>query len=384
MVQLSRRTILTGGSALATGVLIAGETRAALQTDKLAAAIDRAASEAIAANACPGVAAAVWRGGEALFSKDYGTANLETDTPVAARSVFRIGSLTKQFTAAAIIKLSVEGKLGLDDPVSKHLEFFSTLKMVSIRELLNHTAGLHSDEAGPMCLDEKPKTQIDLARAIAEQKQPFDFAPGSAWLYSNTNYIVLGAIIEKVADAPLSAAMQTLVFAPLDLNNTAFDDSTTIVPGRVSGYTPAEVAGVFTRAAYIPIEQAGGAGAMRSTSGDLCRWHAHLFNERLFNAKNVQLMMTPGRLRDGRLASENRFSPQDASYGPTQYGFGLLIPPPTKGHRSVMHYGFINGFAALLETYVDLKLTLAVLCNADVNPALPIRSIRRIVIDQLL
>jgi CubicO group peptidase (beta-lactamase class C family) len=387
MSGFSRRGVLGSGLAVATGASAASTTvRATTAESSLDAAANLAVQKARAAGACPGAAVSIWRDGKPLLAKSYGIANLETGTPLAARSIFRIGSLTKQFMAAAIVKLFAEGRLQLDEPIAHYLDSFVPLTPVTFYELLTHTAGLHSDDAGPVCLSPgtKGKSQVDLARAIAAQPKPFDFPPGTAWLYSNANYIVLGAAVEKITGKALSEAMRKLIFVPLRLTNTAFDRSDDVVPGRVSGYTPGGTRGGFVHAAYIPIEEAGGAGAMRSTAEDLCAWHHRLFGGALFGARYVNMMTVAGRLRSGQPSGMHRYSPKDAAYGDVQYGFGLLIPPPFKGHRSVLHYGAINGFASCLETYIDIGLTLAVLCNADVNSNLPIRRIRHIVIDQLL
>lgn len=205
-------------------------------------------------------------------------------------------------------------------------------------------------------------------------------------MYSNANYIVLGAVIEKVTAKPLATAAREMIFQPLGLKRTAFDTSGAVVPGRVDGYSRARDASEkFIHAAYIDIAEAGGAGAMRSCSGDLCRWQDELFANWLFGAHWTQVMITPGRLRDGRVSGSHRFHARDnAAYGDVQYGMGLLIAPPGPAGRSVQHYGFINGFAAVLETWLDHGLTMAVLCNADVGPGLPFHGIRQAVVDHLL
>jgi CubicO group peptidase (beta-lactamase class C family) len=387
MSNFSRREVIGAVPAVATGLTTTKPiAEAGHAKGQFAAAADSAIQTALRAGATPGAAVSIWRNGTVEFSATIGTANLETSTPISAAHIFRIGSLTKQFTAAAIVKLSTEGKLNLDDPVARHLRFFSKLSPVTLHELLTHTAGLHSDETAPICLSENRESpsQIALARAIAAQTKPFDFPPGTAWLYSNANFIVLGAIIEEITGSALADAMRALIFAPLGLKDAAFDFSADVVRGRASGYTPGVKTGSFLQAGYVAIEQAGGAGAMRSTAHDLCAWHYRLLNGALFDRAHIEAMMTPGRLRDGQLSGAHRFSPTDTAYGDTQYGLGLLIPPPAKGHRSILHYGAIDGFAGYIETYVELGLTVTVLCNADMNPQLPIRPIRHLVIDQLL
>jgi len=190
----------------------------------------------------------------------------------------------------------MEGRLKLDDPVARHLPFFARLSPIKLREPLAHPAGLRSDDAAPICLPENRNgaSQTALARAIAAQTKPFDFPPGTAWLYSNANYIVLGAVIEEITGSPLADAMRALIFSPLGLKNTAFDFLAAVVRGRASGYTPAAKTGSFVHPDYIRIEEAGCAGAMRSTTHDLCNWHYRLLNGALFDTAHLEAMMTPG------------------------------------------------------------------------------------------
>jgi CubicO group peptidase (beta-lactamase class C family) len=349
-------------------------------------AIGRAAVAALQKRACPGVSVAIARAGSLVVAGGFGMANVETQTPVSERTIFRIGSLTKQFTAAATIKLAAMGRLDLKAPAATYLPSMRPLKPFTLLELMNHTAGLHSDEGdGANPPSGSVKTQVQLAEEISRQAKPFDFEPGTAWLYSNANYIVLGAVIEAVARAPLASALSDLVFSPLHLDSVAMDRSGEVVVGRASGYTPTnDSSRPFENAAYIEIAEAGGAGALRASAIDLCRWHDALLGEKLFDRAHLDLMLSPGRLRDGRLSSSNRFSADDAHYGDVEYACGLLISGPSEPHPSVLHYGGINGFAAVLQTYRDRRVTFAVLCNGDTGPNLPFRDIRQAVISQFL
>lgn len=379
-MALSRRALI-GGGAVALAGLAARPSLAAIEMRD--AALDAAAKGGIDAHACPGVQIAVAERGAMTASRGYGRANLETGTPVSPQSVFRIASLTKQFTAAAVLALSARGVLALDAPVSRHLPFMAKLKPVTALELMHQTAGLKSDEgiASPPADASGVKTQVRLAQAIAEQPAPFDFDPGTAWLYSNANYILLGGLIEAAAGKPLAEVMAELIFRPLGLTRTALDHAEDVVPGRASGYTPTgDNARPFANAAYIPIIEAGGAGAMRSSAEDLCRWHDALLGGRLLDAKHLDLMLAPGRLRDGRLSGANRLRKEDdAAYGDMQYACGLLVSPPGDARPLITHYGGINGFGSLLETRTDTRTTIAVLCNGDMGPDLPFRAIRRAV-----
>jgi len=376
-MQFSRRTVLAG--AAMAGALPAVAT--AKGTSRFAG-VASACETAVANGGSPGVAVAISRAGTIEFARGYGLANLETKTPVTDRSIFRIGSLTKQFTAAAMIKLAAAGRVDLDAPASRYLPVFAAHPAFTLLELLNHTAGLHSDEGDEAAGDTPPQqSQIDLAAAVAKQAKVFDFAPGTAWLYSNANYFVAGAVIEKVTGKPFAAALHELILAPLALTMTAGDDPAQIVPGRASGYAPTgEAAAPFLNAAYMDVAASGGAGCLRSSVADLCRWHHLLLGGALFPQRYVDLMLRPGKLRDGRVSGANRFSPNDANYGDVNYACGLLVSGPSDPNPSILHYGFISGFSAALQTYLRDQVTFVALCNADPNPGLPFRDIRRAVV----
>ncbi len=374
-IPVSRRALLAGGAALT------ASARAARAAPLLAPpdGIDRAVENALTAHACPGAAIAVARNGAIVLSRSYGFANVETRTPVSGWTIFRIGSLTKQFTAAAILKLAAMNRVDLRVPVATYLPSAHPLPHFSLLELMNQTAGLHSDDVdGPPTV---AKTQIGLADDIFRQGKPFDFDPGTAWLYSNANYIVLGAVIESVMAMPLERAMAELIFTPLSLTTAAIDRPGDVVLDRASGYTPTDdAAAPFDNAPYIDVSQTGGAGAMRATAIDLCRWYHALLGGKLFDRAHIDLMLAAGRLRDGRPSSANRFSAEDAHYGDVEYACGLLISGPSNPHPSILHYGAIKGFAAVLQTYVTNNLTFAVLCNGDIGPAMPFSAIRKEVI----
>lgn len=385
-MRLSRRDIL--GTVTAAGAAKAwgeasparSETRQSSTSPpstSLEPAVDAAVEAAISAGGCPGVAVAIGRQGRPLLFKNYGLANLETGTPVTEDSVFRIGSLTKQFAAAAALKLASQGLLDIDSPCSRYLGSLASLTPFTCRELMNHTAGLSEGEpATSLCLPDSPRSALTLAAEIAHQPKVFDFPPGSAWLYSNANYIVLGAVIEQITGQPLAEALSALIFQPLALESLRMDTVAAVVPKRVSGYSPMETGG-YGNAAYIEIAESGAAGAARGAATDLVRWHHLLLSGAVLGPDRLREMVTPGRLRDGRLSGENRFREEDAVYGETQYAMGLLITQTATLGPQIQHYGYINGFSACLETYRDHDVTMAVLCNADGNPELPFRAIRR-------
>lgn len=375
-MQIGRRGLLGLGVAGAAGIASAGYVKAA---PRPVSRFQPILAKALVDHAAPGIAVGVREADGKVETAVAGLANLETATNMSVVSVLRIGSLTKQFTAAAALKLAEQGKLDLDAPIAETLPAFNGKPAFSLREAIHHTAGLHSDEAGGALPDDGSLTQEKIAEAIAGQDTLFDFNPGTAWHYSNANYIVLGAAIEAAMHTPFDAAMERLLFQPLGLNHTAVDRQKDVVPGRVSGYgvSPDGDPGHWINQS-IDVWQAGGAGAMRSTVSDLLRWHQMLIGGKVLGASALGAMLAPGTLRDGRVSGANRFAPEDANYGAVQYGGGLLISPPSE-RRTIMHYGFIAGFSALLETEFDRGRTLAVLLNGDPGPNLPFRALRNAV-----
>ena len=381
MQSINRRNVI--GGMLAVGLAGPGKSQTLkFPPAALGKAVDTAAKASIKHRAAPGVAIAVMRHGRLVLSRGYGVANLETGTLVRADSVFRIGSLTKQFAAAAAYRLVEQGRLRLDALVSSIIPAFSRIAVIRVEELIHHTAGLHEDEAEATSPD--PATtnglrQITLANAVAAQIKPFDFEPGMAWHYSNSNYIVLGAIIEAITRQPLGQAISDLVLHHPGLVPLAVDDSGAVIPGRVSGYSLPAPDQAYINAPYLEIIDAGAAGAMRGTAPALCAWHDRLLSGQVIGKQALTQMLAPGKLRDGRLSSAHRHAPEDANYGDIEYGGGLLLSPVGTSPRTISHNGFINGFAAVLETDLDRRISFAVLCNADVGPSLPFRAVRKAV-----
>lgn len=342
------------------------------------------AEQSVSSLNTPGISLTIWKNGKEIYSRHAGLANLETRTRVVDSSIFRIGSLTKQFTGALVLKLVAAGKLSLTDPAHKYLPFLDRYEPFTILELLNHTAGVRDGDYDTTNL--QSHLQIEQAQRIAQQDPFFDFRPGTAWLYSNANYILIGAIIEKVTGKSLGEAASSLLFQQLGLHHTAFDTPSDIVLGRVSGYTPTgKPDSPFQNAEYLDVSQAGAAGAMRSTASDLCRWHRALYDGDALSMSLAKMMTLPGRLRNGQLSNTNRFSENDKPMGKTQYGLGLMLDNTTSdGSLITNHHGGINGFASYLASHPSSGLTYACLCNADTHPGLPFRDIRREIFADLL
>lgn len=374
--QFLGSTILLATAARATSGLASPSSSSALMT---------IAQQVVQSKSSPAIQIAVMKAGVLTESIALGSANLESLTAASPRSVFRIGSLTKQITGALLLKLQTEKKLSLTDPAAKYLPFLSRHAACTIKELAQHTAGIHEDQDPPLLSGEI--TQYRLAQALAEQKQFFDFSPGSAWLYSNANYILLGAIIESVTKQTLGQAVEKYLTGKLALAATGYDDLGQVLIGRAAGYSQtASEKEPFRNAAWIDVAQSGAAGAMRSTAAELVTLaQALLFGTLLTSTERAEFL-EPSRLRNGKPASSNRFSEQDRAMGDAQYGLGIHLDHTSTRDKSLIahHTGFIAGFSAYLATHMGSQTTVACLCNVDVNPKLPFRDIRRAVFRSVL
>lgn len=352
---------------------------AASLDESLERALSRIADQSLKEMATPGIQISVWENGVPVTEVARGLSNLETTTAVTPSTVFRAGSITKQFTAALVAKLQDEGRLSIHDRLEKHLAFFKGKETPTLLELIHQTAGVHEDNEGSF--SQSPTTQLELAENIANQRPLFDFHPGSAWLYSNANYILLGAVVESVTKQSLAETANQLIFEPLGLTHTEFDNHSEVVKNRAAGYTGAEGGETpFANADFTPIEQTGGAGAIRTNADDLCRWHHSLLYGTFLSAGARKALIEPAKLRDGRPITKGRFDPNDNNMGETSYGYGLMLDRSTKNHGVIaMHNGFVSGFSAYLATHVPSRLTVACMCNADPSQNLPFRLLRKAV-----
>lgn len=324
-----------------------------------AAKIDAAAERFISEGSAPGVSVAVVRRGRLVYAKGYGLENIETNSPATAATVFRIGSISKMFTAAAIMHLTRDGRISLDDPVGKYIPELTTAPSLTVRMLLVQTSGLHDygDTFEDICQPHETREIIDY---IVSQTPLFDFKPGSKWEYSNTNYFVLGAIVERVSGRSLGDYLQANVIAPADVATTAYDRAADIVPNRASGYSPVkDQKGHFVNAMCLSSANAGGAGALRSTAGDLAHWQQALFAGKVVDRQSLAAMTTPGKLSDGETAVR---SDPPISVGQPGYGFALEVGA-LDGQPAIGHGGSVPGFTGYLVTFPKLQLTVAIMTN---------------------
>lgn len=370
-MNLGRRELLVSalGAASFSGRALADTPEPTPALGVLSRNIDRMARAAVEERLTPAVALSVLRHGKPVYARAFGWANLELRSPVSTESVFRIGSVTKQFTAAAIVQLAERGGLSLDEPVMRHLPELPRADRVTIRQLLTHTSGVH-DFTRAKLFDERETrfshTTDEMVEFIARQDPNYDFDPGTRWSYSNSGYYLLGAIIERVSKATLRDYMRANIFDPLDMKQSDIDVETMVVRGRVAGYDrDSKAASGFSNTSFVSMSVPGGAGAMISTLGDLTRWSQGLASGRVVSHAGLAQMTAAGRLADGRNATDVPFRatqhPRDGLRG---YGFGLRLGEDA-GRRWVGHPGAINGFMVWLKRYVDSDVTLIVLTNTD-------------------
>lgn len=328
-------------------------------------AIDAAMQAPIASGWTAGGAVAVMRHGKVVFSRGYGSANLETGTPATPDSVFRIGSLTKQFTAAAVLTLVDDGKLSLDDKVRKYIPELPADDATTIRQLLTHTAGF-TDYVGGPDFDERvkwlPLTTDQLLAQILSSKPLHRFEPGTQWDYSSSNYAFAGAIVERVSGQPLRTFVKTRLLDPLGMRHTAFDDERALMPGRASGYDrlKVETSGyINTRTISMSVPFA--AGAMASTVGDLLIWSDALHHGRVLKPDSYRQMTTPARLTDGAQASMLK---PDGTRRIIGYGMGLSVSGDPAAPE-LAHDGAIDGFTSMMTTLTGPDAVLVVLVNTS-------------------
>lgn len=317
----------------------------------LVARIDSLANDFLRSTHTPAISVAVLRGSDTLVMKGYGEASISPHREANAATVYRIGSITKQFTAAAIMRLIERGKLSLSDPMSKYLPDVPLHgQTVTIRQLLNHTSGIHSYTSDPEW--QKTWAQDLTPRQIVAfvDKDTFDFAPGTNWRYNNTGYVLLGMIIEKITGESYANHLQRELFTPLGLRHTSYCPSRTTDPAFAAGYSSGS--GTAQPAEYLSMTHPFSAGSLCSTVGDLVIWQRALASGRVVDLRSYSLMSVADTLNTGRRLN---------------YGFGL-VPGNLAGHRVVGHTGGVNGFTTSGLFFPDDTVNVVVFSNSDRGP----------------
>ncbi len=279
---------------------------------------------------------------EPILSKGYGSANLEWDIPNSPTTKFRLGSITKQFTAAAILLLEEQGKLTLDDAIKVHLsDAPPAWDDVTIFHLLTHTSGIPSFTSFPEYATLK-LSPSPIEMTVAQFKdRPLEFAPGERFNYSNSGYLLLGYLIETISGQNYEAFLTEHLFAPLGMNDTRLDSNEAIIPSRAAGYSPQAEGPV--NAEYIHMSIPHAAGALYSTSEDLLRWTEGLFGGQVLSAESLRRMTTPHL---------------------SGYALGVEVRE-ADGRAVIEHGGGIEGFNTHLAYYPDEKLSVIVLGNLN-------------------
>ncbi|MGO9259216.1 MAG: serine hydrolase [Bryobacteraceae bacterium] len=284
----------------------------------------------------------VARGGQVLFDKAYSSANLEWDVPNTPDTKFRLGSVTKQFTAASILLLEERGKLSVNDPVKKFMpDAPAAWDKVTIFHLLTHTSGIADFTSFPDYPKIEPFATTAAKLVALFRDKPLDFQPGEKWSYDNSGYVLLTYVIEKITGDSYEKFVRENIFTPLAMKDTGYDSNSAIIPHRASGYSAGR--GGIENAGFIHMTIPQGAGALYSTTGDLLKWEQGLFGGQVLKPASLDKMTTPFK--------EN-------------YAFGLMVETAA-GHKKISHGGGIEGFNTNLTYYPDDQLTVVVLANLN-------------------
>jgi CubicO group peptidase (beta-lactamase class C family) len=319
-------------------------------------------------SATPGCIVGVATDGKPVLAKGYGMADLEHDVRMSPDSILEAGSVSKQFTAAAVMLLAREGKLSLDDQVRKYIPELpdyppspgeratgsgAARASLTIRHMLSHTSGLR-DWGSVAAIGGWPRTTRVYTHAhvleIVARQRELNFAPGTRWSYSNTGFNLAAIIVERVSGVPFPEFTRARLFQPLGMAHTSWrDDFRRIVKGRALAYRERD--GVFRT--DMPFENVYGNGGLLTTVGDLLKWNEHYDTPAAGDATMIAQQQTPGHFNDGR------------AHG---YGLGLYVGT-YKGLREVYHSGTTAGYSAFLTRFPEQRVSVAVLCNAAGVPA---------------
>lgn len=295
----------------------------------------------------PGMTALLSKDGKVIFSDARGMANVEHQVPLNPDSVMRIGSISKQFTAAAIMMLVEQNKLALTDDIHQYVANFPTEgNRVTIEHLLTHTSGIanYTNDLTIMYRDALiPATLNQVLERAA--KHPMLFKPGEKMVYSNTGYVLLGKIIEVVSGRSYKQFVEQEIFAKLGMKNSYYGGPQ-LIPNRASGY---KTAGTLVNAGHIDMTWPHAAGALLSTTGDLNIWFNALVSGKLISQASFEKMTSPFTLNNGTLS---------------HYGYGLSMQT-IADHKAITHNGGINGFSTDALYIPEKKLYVAVLANSE-------------------
>ena len=314
----------------------------------LKARVDRIAAQVLEQTGVPSASVAVVQHGKLAYTHAYGLARLDPRTPATPEMRYSIGSISKQFTAAAILLLQEQGKLSLDDTVGKYIPGLTEGDKVTIRQILSHTSGYQDywPEDYLMTPMRKPESAQQIIDTWA--KKPLDFEPGTQWQYSNTNFVIAGRIVETITGAPLMDLLTTRMFRPLGMQSVWNSDETKLTTADATPY----IRNALGPLRVAPKEGRGwmfAAGELAMTAHDLALWDESLIAQSILKPESYKQMFTEVKLEDGK---------------GTHYGLGVEVMD-RNGHRSIEHSGEVSGFVSDNQVLVDDGVAVAVLTNQD-------------------
>ncbi len=353
--KLRAGRLLAGVSLIATALPLAGAQAQNGGRAALATAIDSIANAFLAGGKGAGLSVAVVKGRDTLALKGYGKADLELDTPTPARAVYEIGSVTKQFTAVALLMLRNEGKLSLDDDFTKYLPDYPTGgRRITVRQLLNHTSGIKGytelKQFGPMMVRDLPKDSLVALFA----KEPFNFEPGEREIYNNSAYFLAGLIIEKLSGKSYADFVHARMFEPLGMKDSYYCSESRIIKGKVKGYDMGPNG--LQKQGFLRHVYPYAAGSLCASAADLVTWNRALHGGKVLPASSYQELIAPQSLNDGTRL---------------RYGLGIAMHD-LNGHRVIEHGGGINGFLSASYFFPDDDAVIVVLSNSTGLPADPV------------
>lgn len=317
----------------------------AAQTEGLAA-VERFITAEFGRQRIPGLSVAILRGDSVLLTRGYGYANVEHRVPATDSTVYQSGSVGKQFTAAAVVMLSEEGKLALDDPITRYLpEKPAAWERITVRHLLTHTSGIpdYTDTLVDLHRDYSERELVRLAATL-----PLEFSPGERWSYSNTGYLLLGGIIRAVTGEFYGNYLERRIFGPLGMRTTRIISESDIVPNRAAGYRLVE--GRIQNQDWVsPTLNTTADGSLYFSVRDLARWAVALNHQRIPSPAGLRAAWTPVRLNGG---------------GSYSYGFGWMVGEQ-RGHPRIGHTGSWQGFRTSIQRYPEYDLTVIALANLE-------------------
>ncbi len=320
------------------------------QQDKTKQAIERADAYLAAEAATNAFRGSILIGidGKIAFEKGYGLADEEWGVRNTPATKFRIASMTKQFTAACILLLQERGRLSVHDPISKYLsDLPSAWQPITIHQLLTHTSGLPNYTSSPKIKELNRTGAVPKDMVALVMDEPLEFKPGSKFTYTNTGYILLGMIIEKVSGESYDAFLATNIFGPLRMVNSGYDKASDILNNRASGYQMKD--GHLVNADFIDMSIPFSAGGIYSTVEDMYRWNEALANGKLLSAESLRQMFDE--------------YPETAAYA-SHYGYGVVITQRF-GRTLYYHGGGVNGFASVIQRYSKEHTCIVVLSNVS-------------------